>query len=605
MTAYAAPLADMRFALDEVAGLGEIAALPGYEEAAPELVDAVLEQAGKLAGEVLAPLNQVGDRQGSVLENGVVRTPEGFAAAYKYYVEGGWNALPFDPAHGGQGLPWSLAFCTMEMWNAANLGFALCPLLNQSAVELLQAHGSAAQKRLFLDKMVSGQWTGTMNLTEPQAGTDLGALKTRALRTKGEDGGDHYKISGQKIFITYGEHDWTENIVHMVLARTPDAPPGSKGISLFIVPKFQVRPDGTLGPRNDLRCASLEHKLGIHASPTAVMLYGENGGAVGHLVGEENRGIEYMFTMMNSARLAVGVQGVAIAERAYQRARAYARERRQGPALGDGSGEPVPILRHPDVRRMLMTMKAQTEAMRALACRAGAALDHAKRQPDEMLRARAQALLGLLTPVCKAWFSDTGCEIASIALQVHGGMGYIEETGAAQHLRDARITPIYEGTNGVQAMDLLLRKLGRDKGEAMGLFYDELREIRDTLGWLPGDDLRAIRGSLDEAMTALDGATDWLLATVADDPVRAATGATPYLRLAGIVAGGAMLAKEAAAAARRLADGKVAPYGRDFLVAKLVTARFYADNILPQAQAHGLAVTRGAESTLALEENLL
>jgi 3-(methylthio)propanoyl-CoA dehydrogenase len=457
---YAPPLADMRFALDELAGLPEIALLPGCEQASADLVDAVLEEAAKLARDVLAPLNDVGDRERARLENGVVRTPPGFKEAYRKYAEGGWNALPFEPAHGGQGLPVALSTAVLEMWNAANMGFALCPLLNIGAVELLQAHGSDEQKRIYLEKMVSGAWTGTMNLTEPQAGSDVGALRTRAVRE-----GDHYRIAGQKIFITYGDHDFTDNIVHMELARTPDAPPGTRGISLFLVPKFLVDEDGSPGARNDIRTVSLEHKLGIHASPTCVLAFGDNGGAVGWLVGEENRGIECMFTMMNSARLNVGLQGVAIAERAYQQARDFARQRIQGKPIGapkDASGAAPPIIHHPDVRRMLLAMKAQTEAMRGLAYVTAGAIDRARHEPDEAAREAAQRRADLLIPVVKAWSTDLGVEIASTGVQVHGGMGYIEETGAVQHLRDARINPIYEGTNGIQANDLVGRKLMRD-----------------------------------------------------------------------------------------------------------------------------------------------
>ncbi|MFQ6017378.1 MAG: acyl-CoA dehydrogenase family protein, partial [Kiloniellaceae bacterium] len=457
MTAYTAPIAEMRFVLDELAGLGEIAGFPGYEEAQPDLVGAVLEQAGRLAAEVLAPLNQPGDREGARYENGVVRTPKGFPEAYAQFVASGWGALPFDPAYGGQGLPWVVAMAVQEMWNSANLSFALAPLLTQGAVELLLAHGADRQKALYLPKMVSGEWTGTMDLTEPQAGSDLGALKTRAVMS-----GDHYLIAGQKVFISWGEHDCAENIVHMVLARTPDAPDGTAGISLFMVPKFLVNPDGSLGARNDLRCVSIERKLGIHASPTCVMAYGDSGGAVGLLVGAENRGLECMFTMMNYARLAVGIQGLAIAERAYQQALAYARDRIQGRPIDSTDRTPVPIIRHPDVRRMLMTMKANNEAMRALAYTATAALDRAKRHPDAKRRAENQARVDLLTPVVKAWLTDSGCEMASLGVQIHGGTGFIEETGAAQYYRDARVLPIYEGTNGIQALDLVGRKILRD-----------------------------------------------------------------------------------------------------------------------------------------------
>jgi alkylation response protein AidB-like acyl-CoA dehydrogenase len=592
MTDYRAPIADMRFVLEEVAGLAAIAELPGYQDATPELAEAVLAEAGKLAAEVIAPLNHSGDRDGCAFENGVVRTPKGFVEAYRTYQEGGWNALPFDPDYGGQGLPWTLAYAVQEMWNAANLSFGLCPLLTQGAVELLQAHGSVEQKATFLPKMVSGEWTGTMNLTEPQAGSDVGAVKTRAVPN-----GEHYLITGQKSFITFGEHDLADNIVHMVLARTPDAPAGTKGISLFIVPKFLVKADGTLGPRNDLRCLSIEHKLGIKASPTAVMAFGDDGGAAGYLVGEENRGMTYMFTMMSNARLAVGVEGLGIAERAYQQALAYARERVQGRPPGVRDGAPVRIIEHPDVRRMLMTMKAQVEAMRAFAYTNAAAIDRAKRDPDPSVRDRSQARADLLTPITKAWCTDLGCEIASLGVQVHGGLGYMEETGAAQHFRDARITPIYEGTNGIQALDLVSRKLLRDQGAAAKALIAEMGQTAEALAEPSGEALSAIRGALSDGLLALDSATASLLES---GPARATAVASPYLRLFGTVAGGWLLAHSALAARRRLEanDGG----DRAFLEAKIKTARFYADNLLPQAAGLARSVVRGADSTLALDE---
>jgi alkylation response protein AidB-like acyl-CoA dehydrogenase len=588
---YAAPIQEMRFALDAIAGLPEIARLPGYEEATPDLVSAILAEAAKLAGEVIAPLNQPGDRQGSVFENGVVRTPDGFQNAYRQFVEGGWNALPFDPDFGGQGLPWALATAVQEMWQAANLSFGLCPLLTAGAVELLQAHGSDQQKTDYLAKMVSGEWTGTMNLTEPQAGSDVGALKTRAVPN-----GDHYLITGQKIFITWGEHDCADNIVHMVLARLPDAPEGTKGISLFLVPKYVVNEDGTLSSHNDLRCVSIEHKLGINASPTAVMSYGDSGGAVGYLVGEENQGMACMFTMMNNARLAVGLQGVAIAERAYQQARAYAFERTQSKAIDAGpeNKESVKIIRHPDVRRMLATMKARTEAARALAYLAAAALDRAKREPDDAKRAAAQARLDLLIPLTKAWCTDIGCEVASIGVQVHGGMGFIEETGAAQYYRDARILPIYEGTNGIQALDLLGRKLLRDQGAAMQDFIAELRA-----GLPPADSasagLAGLRPSLAEAIDSLERTTAWLLKAGAKSLAKGAAAATPYQSLAASTLSAWLLARSAVEAAK----------GDDarFASAKLKTARFYADNLLGEVKSLAEAVIRGAESTLAFEDD--
>jgi 3-(methylthio)propanoyl-CoA dehydrogenase len=584
MIPYSPPLADMRFALDELAGLPEIARLPGCEQASADLVDAVLEEAAKLARDVLAPLNDVGDRERARLENGVVRTPPGFKEAYRRYAEGGWNALPFEPAHGGQGLPVALSTAILEMWNSANMGFALCPLLNIGAVELLQAHGSAAQKETYLAKMVSGEWTGTMNLTEPQAGSDVGALRTRAVRE-----GDHYRIAGQKIFITYGDHDFTENIVHMVLARLPDAPPGTKGISLFLVPKFLVDPDGRIGDRNDIRTVSLEHKLGIHASPTCVLAFGDNGGAIGWLVGEENRGIECMFTMMNSARLNVGLQGVAIAERAYQQARDFARQRIQGRPIG--AKTTLPIVHHPDVRRMLIGMKAQIEAMRGLAYVAAGTIDRARHENDAARREAAQRRVDLLIPVVKAWSTDLGVEIASTGVQVHGGMGYIEETGAVQHLRDSRINPIYEGTNGIQANDLVGRKLMRDKGAAARELIAEMRLLDRFLAAQRATAFATIRAQLAPAIDALEAATAWLVENWDSDPARTIAGAVPYLKLFGTVAGGWVMARAALAAESRLDRGEGE---RGFNEAKLATAAFYAEQYLPGATGLVPAVRGGA-----------
>jgi alkylation response protein AidB-like acyl-CoA dehydrogenase len=596
MIPYAAPVQDMRFVLHRVVGLERAAALPGLEEtAAPDLVDAVLEEAARLAADVLAPLNRIGDEEGAVLENGVVRTAPGFRDAYRTYVEGGWNAVPFDPDHGGQGLPWAVAFAVQEMWQAANMGFGLCPLLNQGAVDLLTEHGSAEQKATYLPRLISGEWTGTMNLTEPQAGSDVGAVRTRA-----EPAGDgSYRIRGQKIYITYGEHDMVDNIVHLVLARLPDAPPGVKGISLFVVPKFLVGADGAPGARNDLRCVSLEHKLGINASPTCVMAFGDGGGAVGWLVGEPNRGLEYMFTMMNNARLSVGLQGVAIADRAYQQARDYARGRVQSRELGGRSAEGVPIIRHPDVRRMLLSMRAQTEAGRALVYSAALSLDEAKRHPDPDVRRAAQARVDLLTPVCKAWCTDMGVEVASTGVQVHGGMGFVEETGAAQHLRDARIAPIYEGTNGIQANDLVFRKVARDGGAAARAFLEEVAGTTAALRALPGDDAAAIAGRLEDAADALSRATDWVAEAAGTDPKAAAGSAANYLRMFGLTAGGHMLGRSAAAALEDMAAGAGDPAFND---AKLVVARFFADQFLPQARGLLAPVTDGHRTVLAMAE---
>jgi alkylation response protein AidB-like acyl-CoA dehydrogenase len=593
MTPYTAPVSDLVFVLEELAGIEEIATLPGYGDITPDLVRSVLDEAAKFTSGVIAPLNRIGDTQGSRLENGIVRTPDGFRDAYAKFTAGGWNAVPFDPEHGGQGLPWALAMAVQEMVTSACMSFSLCPLLTQGAVELLTAHGSAAQKQTYLPKLVSGEWTGTMNLTEPQAGSDVGALRTRAVRD-----GDRYRITGQKIFITYGEHDWAENIVHMVLARTPDAPPGVKGISLFIVPKYRPRADGTPGERNDLRCVSLEEKLGIHGSPTAVMAYGDNGGAIGELVGEVGRGMEYMFTMMNNARLSVGVEGLAIAERAFQQARDYAKGRVQGRAADGSDPAAVPIIRHPDVRRMLMTMRAQIEAMRAVVAFAAGSLDRAKRHPEAAERARHQTVVDLLTPVVKAWCTDTGCAAASTAIQIHGGLGFIEATGVAQHLRDARIAPIYEGTNGIQALDLVGRKLMRDDGAAMrGLIADmtaTLGEIKRT----PDDNMIAV--SLAEAIGQLETATGALIGMWRDSKANVLAAASPYLTLVGTVTGGWLLTKLVLAARRRRGDA--AEDGR-FLAARERIANFYAANLLPQAGALQAMVLSGSADASYLAED--
>ena len=593
MTDYAAPLEDIRFVVAKLAGLDEVSALPGCEEVTPDLVDLIFEEAGRFAGGVLGPLNVVGDKQGSRLENGVVRTPEGWADAYKGFVDGGWNAVPFDPDFGGQGLPWVVATPLQEMWTSANMAFSLCPMLTQGAVEAITHHGSAEQKGRFLTKLISGEWTGTMNLTEPQAGSDVGAVRTRAVRD-----GDHYKITGQKIFITYGDHEMTENIIHLVLARTPDAPAGVKGISLFIVPKYLVNEDGSLGSRNDLRCASLEHKMGIHASPTAVMAYGDNGGAVGYLVGEENKGLQYMFTMMNNARLAVGLQGVAIAERATQQAASFARERAQSRDIAGTDANPVTIVHHPDVRRMLLTMRSLTEASRALAYLAAASLDVAHRHPDSETRQKRQAMVDLLIPVVKGWSTEIGSEVASIGVQVHGGMGYIEETGAAQYMRDAKIAEIYEGTNGIQANDLIGRKLTRDGGVTAKAFIAGMRDVDAKLA-AAGRELASLRAALGEGIAALDQATDWILEAQKGDPRDAAAGAVPFMRLWGTVAGGWLLAQGAVAAKAELDAGRG---DAGFLKAKITTARFYGEHILPRASSLKAAATAGAASVMDMAE---
>ena len=586
MSAYRAPLKDMRFVLNELAGLAEVAKLPGYGEATPDTVDAILEEASKFSSEVLDPLNHSGDQEGSVWKDGVVRTPKGFKEAYQQYVQGGWNALPFDARWGGQGLPKLVATAVEEIVTSSNMSFSLCPLLTQGAIHALELCGSDALKQAYLGKMVQGVWTGTMNLTEPQAGSDLALVRTRAVRE-----GDHYRVSGQKIFITYGEHDLAENIVHLVLARTPDAPEGTKGISLFLVPKYLPKPDGSPGERNGARCASLEHKLGIHASPTAVMVY-EN--AIGYLVGEENKGLAYMFVMMNAARFSVGLEGVAIAERAFQRALAYARERLQGRDLAGGSGA-VPIIRHPDVRRMLMLMKSQTEAMRALAYAVAAAMDFSVKSSDPEAQKRHQAFVDLMIPVVKGWCTETGIEVASLGVQVHGGMGFIEETGAAQYLRDARITTIYEGTTGIQGMDLVGRKIARDGGAAAKAWLASVHAVAGELARSSQADLKALGAQLSAGAQAVADCVGYLVAT--RDPRASFAGAVPFLKLMGIVAGGWQMGRAALAAERQLGSGD-----KSFLAAKIVTARFYGDHVLVQAPGLRDTVTKGAPAVMALSD---
>jgi len=595
MSQYTAPIRDMQFVMRELANLEGVTGLPGCEEVTPDLVDAILDEAGKFAGGVLAPLNKIGDREGAKWADGQVSTAPGWKEAYTQFAESGWTALACDPKYGGQGLPKLVSTAVMEMWKAANMAFSLCPMLTTGAIEALMLRGSDAQKDMYLPKMVSGEWTGTMNLTEPQAGSDLAAVRTRA-----EPQGDGtYKIFGQKIFITYGEHDLTDNIIHLVLARLPDAPEGVKGISLFVVPKFLVNADGSLGARNDVHCVSIEHKLGIHASPTCVLAFGDHGGAIGTLVGEPNRGLEYMFIMMNEARFAVGMEGLALSERAYQQARQYAKDRVQGTELGVRGGPKVNILHHPDVRRMLMSMKSQTEAMRALAYVVSAASDFAHRHPDEAVRARSQAFVDLMIPVVKGWCTENAVEIASTGIQVHGGMGFIEETGAAQHLRDARITPIYEGTTAIQANDLIGRKIAREGGETIKGVIAEMRKVEAELGAAQGEAMAAIRRALGEGIKALEAAAAYIVETYGRDIKAAHVGSVPFLKLFGIVAGGWQMARAALVAARRLEEG----HGdAEFYRAKIVTARFYADHVLPQAGGLSYTVINGAPGALELAE---
>jgi 3-(methylthio)propanoyl-CoA dehydrogenase len=589
MTDYSPPLADIRFVLEHVTPLADLTALEAFAHAEPDLVAGLLEEAGRFAAQAIAPTNVPGDREGSRLEGDRVVTPEAFKRVYSQYVEAGWGAVQHPPEYGGGGFPLTVANAVKEMITSANMAFSLCPLLTTGAVYLLEHHGSEEQLQTYVPKMVSGEWTGTMNLTEPQAGSDVGAVTTKAVPA--DDG--TYRITGQKIFITYGEHDLAENIVHLVLARLPDAPPGTKGISLFLVPKYLVNDDGSLGERNDARVIGVEHKLGIHASPTCTMGFGEDGdGAVGELVGEPHDGMRAMFTMMNDARLGVGLQGLAIGERAYQQSSAFARERLQGRAPTAPKGEQSPIVEHADVRRMLMTMRAYIEAMRCLTYANAHALDLAHRAEDPVEREQQQKVADLLTPLSKAWCTDLGVELASIAVQIHGGMGYVEETGVAQHYRDAKIAAIYEGTNGIQALDLVGRKLPYDGGSFVKGYIGGMRETAEGLP----DELAAIAGPLGEAVDALESATTWLFEH-RETPNDLFAGATPYLRLFGTVVGARELARSAARAQELLAAGEG---DAEFLAAKIVTARFYATQLLPQV--HGLvgAVTAGADDLYAI-----
>ena len=595
MADYRAPVDDIAFTLEAIARLDQVAALHDTDA---DTVIAVLGEAGRFFEEVVAPLNRIGDTVGSVRNpDGSVTTPPGFVDAYARYVDAGWGAVPFDPAYGGGGFPWLAAIALQEMLGASNLGFSLCPLLTQGAIDMLGHHGSEEQRIRYLPKLISGEWSATMNLTEPDAGSDVGALRTVAVPAA--DG--TYRITGTKIFITYGEHDLTENTIHLVLARTPDAPPGTRGISCFLVPKFLVGDDGGLGERNDVACVSIEHKMGIHASPTCVLSYGDNGGAVGYLIGEENRGMAYMFTMMNNARLSVGVEGVSLAERAYQDAVAYAAERRQGRAVGAPSGSSSPIIEHADVRRMLMTMRALVEAMRSLTLYDASLIDLAARHPEADIRADAAARASLLTPVCKAWCTDKGVEVTSLAVQVHGGMGFIEETGVAQHYRDIRIAPIYEGTNGIQAIDLVARKVPAVGGAVVAALLAEVGDDAAAMA-AAGGQLAVVGERLVTAHATLVETTHWLAERGADEPNEALAGATPYLEMFGLVVGGWLLSKGATVARDRLEAGA----GDDeWLAAKLVTARFFAERLVPKVSSLAVDVTAGAADLFAIAPETL
>jgi len=587
MSEYTAPLRDMRFVLEHLADLEAIASVPGFEHVDADGVYSVLEENARFMEDLVAPLNRVGDVQGSVRnDDGSVTTPEGFVAAYKAYVEAGWGGVPFPADYGGGGFPWLVGIAMQEILTSANMAFSMCPLLNQGAIDMLLHHASEELKETYLPKMITGEWTGTMNLTEPQAGSDVGALTTKAVP---QDDGS-YRITGTKIFISFGEHDMSENIIHLVLARTPSAPPGTKGISCFIVPKYLLHDDGSLGERNDVTCVSIEHKMGIKASPTCVLSYGDAGeGAVGFLIGEENAGMRYMFTMMNNARLSVGLEGLSLAERAFQMAVAYAKERKQGRAPGAPAGQQSLIIDHPDVRRMLLTQQASIEALRGIIYLNAAALDRATKGVDEAERTAGAELADLLTPVSKGWGTDLGVELTSLALQVFGGMGYIEETGVAQHFRDARIAPIYEGTNGIQAMDLVGRKLPMRAG---GMVSDHLSrmEALDADLAAAGDDLASIRQGLADGLAALRAATDWLLANGLANPLDALAGATPYLRLFSLVTGGWVMAQRALKASALFADAAAAD-DKAFYESKVLTARFFCEQLLPQAAGLVPAVT--------------
>jgi 3-(methylthio)propanoyl-CoA dehydrogenase len=594
MSTYRAPLRDMQFVLRELAGIDEVAKLPGCEDTI-DVLDSILEEAAAFATGVLDPLNRIGDKEGCTWTDGAVTTPTGFKEAYKKFADAGWIGLPVPAEYGGQGLPSILLGPTLEMWNASNIGFANGPLLNQGAIEAIELCGTDEQKKTYIPNLVSGKWTGTMCLTEPQAGSDLAQVRAKAVPD-----GDHYRITGSKIFITFGEHDMAENIVHLLLARLPDAPEGTKGISLFIVPKFLVNPDGTLGERNDVVCASIEHKLGINGNPTCTLNYGEKGkGADGYLVGEANRGLEYMFVMMNAARFSVGVQGIALADRAYQHALEYAKERVQFRDVAARSKTPVTIIKHPDVRRMLMWQKATIEAMRALAYVTAAALDFAHKHPDEKVRKQNKAFVELMIPVVKAWCTENAVDLCSTALQVFGGMGYIEETGIAQQYRDVRIITIYEGTTGIQALDLLGRKLIGDMGATATAVGKRMEQTAKACAASDDADVRSIGEALLGELATLTEVSQWIGMTGMGDMNKALACSVPYLKLWGVVAGGWQMARAAQIAAEKLAAGDSE---KEFYKAKLATAKFYASHVLSQSAYYKRQIMDGSGDVMALSE---
>jgi alkylation response protein AidB-like acyl-CoA dehydrogenase len=583
----------MQFVLRELAGVDEVAKLPGYEDTL-DVLDAILEEAASFASGVLDPLNHVADKEGCTWANGEVTTPKGFKEAYKKFADAGWIGLPVPAEYGGQGLPQLLLGPTLEMWNAANIGFANGPLLNQGAIEAIELCGSEEQKHAYIPNLISGKWTGTMNLTEPQAGSDLAQVRTKAVPN-----GDHYLLTGEKIFITFGEHDMAENIIHLVLARLPDAPEGTKGISMFIVPKILVNVDGSLGERNDVACAGIEHKLGINGNPTCTMKFGEKGkGAVGYLVGEPNRGLEYMFIMMNAARFSVGVQGYAIADRAYQASLAYAKERVQMADASSRSKMPVRIIEHPDVRRMLMWQKANIEAMRALAYVTAASFDFATKHPDEKVRKQHKAFVEFMIPVVKGWSTENAVELCSNALQIFGGMGYIEETGVAQQYRDVRITTIYEGTTGIQALDLVGRKLLRDMGANATAVGKKIEATAKEAAASSNASVQTMGEALSASLGALTEVSQWIGMNAMGDLRRAFACSVPYLKFWGVVAGGWQMTRAAMVCAKKIADGEKDP----FYPAKLATAKFYTTHVLSQGAWYKTQIVDGASDVMALPE---
>ena len=591
MTDYIAPLGDLNFVINELAGLQEISKLPGFEHATDDLLEPILEEASRFAREVLGPTNVIGDQQGCSAENGVVTVPSEFSDAYKLFVEGGWQGLDCPQDYGGMGLPALIGSATAEMWATANLALSLCPMLTSGAIDTLAIHASDVLKQLYLPKLVSGEWTATMDLTEPQAGSDLAKIRALAVPD-----GDHFKVSGTKIFITWGDHEMAGNVIHLVLARLPDAPEGVGGISLFLVPKFLVNDDGSLGERNDVFVTSVEHKLGIHASPTCVLNFGDKGGAVGYLVGKENRGLVCMFTMMNLARLQVGLQGLAVSERSYQAAREYAKERVQGQV--PGSRESARIIQHPDVRRMLMTMKSLIEAMRATAYVTASAIDVAHHTEDADMRAAALERAALLTPIVKGWMTEVAQELTSIGIQIHGGTGFIEETGVAQHQRDAKILTIYEGTTGIQANDLVGRKILADSGLGMKHMLEEMAQLDDELASC-GPVLGSIRNAVATGRKRLEAATKWLLGKAQDEPAIVQLAAFDYLMLAGTVIGAWQMGRAAEIAHRKLAG---TGDNADFYKAKIITARFFAEEILPRSAGYLEAATSDSSSAMEMPE---